>query len=1035
MKLPEFGVRRPVFTTMIFLGLVVLGVASLVQLPIDLLPKIELPTMTIVTMYRGASPEDIESKVTKIIEERVSTVPNVKEVTSVSEENISAVTVRFEWGTDMNEAAADVRERLDIAERMLPEDVEKPMLIKMDPSLMPIMVFGVTAKGSYPKLKRLMEKKFCEPLERVPGVAMAIAIGGPEREIQVDLDRDRLRAYHLSVSQITGILAAENLTLPAGNIKVGKLDYTIRVPGEFRDVAEVGDVIVGNFRGIPVHLKDVAEVKDSFKRIDRRVRVNGEPGLIVLVQKQSGANTVEVARRVREALPELQRRLPPDVKIATIFDSSEFIVRSINNLLSTIGWALLFVMLVVFFFLREIRGSIIIATTIPVALICAFIFLFAGGYTINVMSLAAIAIALGMVVDNAIVIYENIYRHRTEGESPREASIFGASEVGTAVMASTFTTVAIFFPIIFVKGITGILFKELGIAVMIVMAASLFTALTLTPMLSSQFMRIPSAGGRRFHDFSERWFRGLEVRYRKVLRWALDHRKTTVAVGLGVFLLSLAMLKFVGTELMPAADQGWVQGVVKLPVGTRIEETDKVMAQVERLFQEEVPEREMMFARCGVSETGIEAMMGQRSDTYIIHIGANLVPKDRRKRSDREIALALSRKIRKIPGVVSVDFSGQDEMQAMMTGGLKPVTVEIYGYDIARTDSFAAEVKKLMEGIPGLTDVTISREKGRPEIWVEVDRRKAAALGLNMATIASTLRTKFYGQTATKYREGGDEYDVFVKLRDYDRQALDDIGNTFVTSLLGGQVPIRNIARIVRGRGPIVIERKDQARVVYVGANYYGRSLGGIVSSILRRGVVSDLKKGLEEMGIPEGIDVKIGGSAKEQAESFKWLGIALVAGILLVYMVMAAQFESFVDPFVILFSIPFAVTGVIWALLITGKTLNIISFVGMIMLVGIVVNNAIVLVDYINIMRARGFGLREAILVTGPRRLRPVLMTAFTTIFALLPLALRTGEGSELWSPLAVSVIGGLLVSTLVTLVFVPVMYSIFEARVKRHF
>jgi len=361
--------------------------------------------------------------------------------------------------------------------------------------------------------------------------------------------------------------------------------------------------------------------------------------------------------------------------------------------------------------------------------------------------------------------------------------------------------------------------------------------------------------------------------------------------------------------------------------------------------------------------------------------------------------------------------------------------VEIYGYDIARTDSFAAEVKKLMEGIPGLTDVTISREKGRPEIWVEVDRRKAAALGLNMATIASTLRTKFYGQTATKYREGGDEYDVFVKLRDYDRQALDDIGNTFVTSLLGGQVPIRNIARIVRGRGPIVIERKDQARVVYVGANYYGRSLGGIVSSILRRGVVSDLKKGLEEMGIPEGIDVKIGGSAKEQAESFKWLGIALVAGILLVYMVMAAQFESFVDPFVILFSVPFAVTGVIWALLITGKTLNIISFVGMIMLVGIVVNNAIVLVDYINIMRARGFGLREAILVTGPRRLRPVLMTAFTTIFALLPLALRTGEGSELWSPLAVSVIGGLLVSTLVTLVFVPVMYSIFEARVKRHF
>ena len=1031
MKLPEFGVRRPVFTTMIFLGLVVLGVASLVQLPIDLLPKIELPTMTVVTIYPGASPEDIETKVTKVIEEQVSTTPSIKEVTSISEENISAVTIRFEWGTDMDEAAADVRQRLDIAERMLPEDVEKPMLIKMDPSMMPIIAFGVTAKESYPKLRHLIEKKFCDPLKRVPGVAMTLVIGGPEREIQIDVDRGRLEAYHLSISQITGILAAENLTLPAGNIKLGKLDYTIRVPGEFGGVEEIRDIVVGNFGGVPVYLKDVADVKDSFKRIDRKVRVNGEPGLIVMVQKQSGANTVEVSRRVREALPELQRRLPPDVKIATIFDSSEFIVRSINNLLSTIGWALLFVMLVVFFFLREIRGSIIIATTIPVALICAFIFLFAGGYTINVMSLAAIAIALGMVVDNAIVIYENIYRHRTEGESPREASIFGASEVGTAVMASTFTTVAIFFPIIFVKGITGILFKELGIAVMIVMAASLFTALTLTPMLSSQFMRLPSAEGhrgivRRFHDFSERWFRGLEVRYRKVLRWALDHRKATVAVGLGVFLFSLAMLKFVGTEFMPAADQGEVMGTVKLPVGTRVEETDKVMAKIEKILQEDVPEREMMFARCGVSETGMESMMGQRSDTYIIRFGASLVPKNRRHRSDREIALALSERIRKIPGVVSVDFSGQDEMQAMMTGGLKPVTVEIYGYDIARTDSFAAEVKELMEGIPGLTDVTISREKGRPEIWVEVDRRKAAALGLNMATIASTLRTKFYGQTATKYREAGEEYDIFVRLRDSDRITLDDIGDAFVTSPLGRQVRIRNIARIEERRGPVVIERKDQARVVYVGANYYGRSLGE---------VVADLKDGLVKMGIPDGIDVKIGGSAKEQAESFKWLGIALVAGILLVYMVMAAQFESFVDPFVILFSIPFAVTGVIWALLITGKTLNIISFVGMIMLVGIVVNNAIVLVDYINIMRARGFGLREAILVTGPRRLRPVLMTAFTTIFALLPLALRTGEGSELWSPLAVSVIGGLLVSTLVTLVFVPVMYSIFEARVKRHF
>lgn len=1032
MKLPEFGVRRPVFTTVIFVGIILLGVVALSLLPIDLMPKMEIPTMSVITFYRGASAEDIETKITKVIEAEVSTTPNIKEVTSTSQEDLSVVTMQFEWGTDLNEAANAVRQRLDFAGMRLPDDAEKPMLFKMDVSMMPVVVFGVTAEQSYTDLHDIMDNKFCDPLKRIPGVAMTLIMGGLQREIQVNIDRQRLEAYHLSVPQVTRRIAAENFSLPAGDLKIGRTDYIVRVPGEFQHVEEINDVVVGTFNGTPIHLRDVANVKDAFKDIDRRVRINRGRGMIVMVQKQSGANTVTVVNRIKKVLPKLKKKLPPDVKVVLAMDSSEFIVRSINNLASTVGWALLFVVLVVFFFLREIRGSFIIAVTIPVSLIVAFAFLYAGGYTINMMSLSAIAIAIGMVVDNAIVIYENCYRHRTEGESRREAAMFGAGEVGTAVMASTFTTVAIFFAIIFVKGITGIMFRELGLVVMIVLAASLFSALTLTPMLSSQFMRVPSPGEerkgfiRRFHDFSETWFTGLEAAYRKLLNGALNHRKITVAVGLGVFVGSLFLFKVVGTEFMPTMDQGEVQGTVKLPVGTRVEATDQVMNKIEQIMEKEVPERELIFARCGKSETGMGAVMGQQSDTHIIMVYARLMPKSKRNRSDRDIARSLSQKISRIPGVQTIDFAQQDMMTQMTGGGaVKPVSVEIYGHDIAKTDAVALKIKKFMDTIPGLTDVTISREKGKPELWVVVDRPKAASLGLNMYQIAHTLRTKFYGQVVTKYREAGEEYDTFVRLKGSDRQRLADLEHAFVTSPLGQQIPIQSIARIVERRGPLTIERKDQERIVRVEGSLYKRSLGK---------VVADIKRELAKISIPEGMDVEIGGSAQDQAESFRWLGIAFLFGIILVYMVMAAQFESFLDPFVILFSIPFAVVGVIWALCITGKTFNTISFVGVVMLVGIVVNNAIVLVDYINIMRARGLALFEAVLVSGPRRLRPVLMTAFTTIFALLPLALGTGEGSEVWSPLAISVIGGLLISTLVTLIFVPVMYSILETKVKKN-
>lgn len=1027
MKLSEFGVNRPVFTAMIFFGVLLLGIIAFIQLPVDIMPDLEFPTLSIITMYQGAATEEIESRVTQTIEDNVSTIPRLEEVYSVSQENLSAITLGFEWGTNLDEAANDVRQQLDMATRFLPEDAERPMIVKFDFSMMPIAFFGITAEESYTNLYEIVDKQFCNAIRRIPGVAMTVMIGGLQREIKVNVDRQRLEAYHLSINQIAGILASENITQSAGNLKVGRTDYVIRVPGEFENVDEIKKVIIGMQNGLPVYLKDIAVVEDSFKDIDNRARVNRGSGLMVMVQKQSDANTVEVVDRIKKALPDIERTMPSDVEAILVWDTSEFIERSINNLLETVLWALFFVSLVVFIFLRDIRGSFIIITSIPFSLIIAFIFLYIGGFTINMMTLSAIAIAVGMVVDMAIVIYENIYRHRTEeGESPREAAIFGSDEVGLAVTASTITTVSIFLPILFVKGVTGIMFKELSYVVIIVLLASLFTALNFTPMLASKFLKIPSEYKKRsrwssnFQTISGRWFKALESRYRIFLNWALNHRLLTLGGGLVIFLLSLLLLFIIPTGFMPEVDDGSVMGTIELPVGTRIEETDKVMQQIEAIIEENVPEKELIFAHAGESESGMGAVMGSRSDINIMMVGAQLIPKNERDRSKFDITDMLRNKIAEIPGIEKMDFTQQD-IFSMLSGGEKPVSINIYGYDIETSDAFALEVKNMMDNIEGLTDVVISRGKGRPELWIEVDREKASSLGLNMAQISNTLRTNLYGKTATLYREGGDEYNTFVQLKESDRQTIDDLKNVFITSPLGKQIPIMNIAEVTERGGPLIIERKNQERVVLVGGGLYNRTLGD---------VVADIKKELAAMSIPPGVTVEIGGTAEDQEESFKLLLYALLLGIVLVYMIMASQFESFIDPFIIIFTVPFAIVGVLWALLITGKMLSLISFVGMIMLIGIVVNNAIILIDYINILRRRGLGVREAILITGPRRLRPILMTVLTLIFGLTPMALKTGEGSEIWSPLGISVIGGLIVSTLISLIFVPTLYSVFEER-----
>ncbi len=1032
MNLSKFAVHRPVTTLMIFAGILLLGIISLARIPFELLPDISTPAVSVVTSYQGAGAEDVEKQITDPIESALSTVSNAKKLTSISKEGLSVVTLSMNFGANIDAAANDVRDRLDWVKSFLPQDAGSPTLFKFNLSDMPIFFMGVSAEESYPDLYQIIEKIIADPLKRIEGVGAVSIFGGLERQINVSIQRHRLAGYGLSIDQIDMALKTANFGQPAGNLKIGDLDYLIRVPGEFTSLEQIKDVVVGQHMGAPIRLSDVALVEEGFKDENSKVRVMGRSGLMLIVQKRSGANTVEVANAVRRELSMLKKDLPSDVRLDTIMDTSEFIEMSLRDLTRTILWGALFVVLVVIFFLRNVAGSVIIGLAIPFSVVLGFIFLYLRGYTINQISLMSLAIAIGMVVDNAIVVLENIFRHREGGERPEKAAIDGSQEVGRAVSASTATTVAIFVPLIFIGGLVGLLFKQLAFVVIVVLGASLFTALTLTPLLSSRIYTDSSSRGnpgrrhRRLYSAIERWFNNVTAGYRSLLDWSLNHRRR-VLIGAGlIFGFSMVPLfgGIVGTEFVPEMDQGEVRGTVVLPVGTSVDVTDSLMRQVEEIVEDHVPERKVSGVRLGQSEFGFASVMGtegpNRGEVMI-----ELVDKDKRRRSSSEVAVELNELVSGLAGADRVSFGTDDPMMQLFFGSGKPISIELYGYDLAKSDSVAEMIKAAVEKIPGVHSTTISRERGKPELEIHIDREKASAVGLSVSQIASTLRKNIYGATSTLYREGGDQYDIFLRLDSRDRESPVDIDNILVTTPMGTNVPVANVASIEETTGPLEIERMNRERVVKIESGLRGRPLGD---------VARDVSRMLSKLALPEGFTASVSGSIEQQVTSFRNLLFALLLGMVLVYMVMAAQFESFLDPFVIIFSVPFGIVGVIWLLLLTGKTLNLLSFVGMVMLVGIVVNNAIVLVDYTNLLRRRGMGLREAVLTSGERRLRPVLMTTFTTILALTPLALSRGEGAETWNTLALAVIGGLAVSTLITLVLVPTLYTIFEEKVKRN-
>jgi HAE1 family hydrophobic/amphiphilic exporter-1 len=1022
MKISRAAVQRPIFTVMVVLIVILLGIISLLRLPIDLMPDISYPTVSVSCIYENAGPEEIEELITRPIEEAMSAVPGVEEVTSVSVEGQSTVRVTFTWGTDLDAAANDMRDRLDRVMQRLPEEADRPTLRKFDLASFPILSLGASSRLDPVQTRQIIENQVKYRLERVPGVAAVDIRGGFEREIHVNLDPAKINALAIPLDQIISYIREGNVNIPAGTIEKGNFEVTIRTPGEYTDLKQLEDTVIAIRQGVAIALREIATVEDSWVKITRIVRVNGEPGISLSVNKQSGKNTVEVARGVLEELQRINNDIP-QIKIIPTMDTSDYIQRSIKNVGSSAIYGGILAVIILLVFLRNLRSTTIIATTIPISIIATFALLYFSNFTLNIMTLGGLALGVGMLVDNAIVVLENIFRLRESGEMLERATVDGAEEVTAAIVASTLTTVVVFLPLVFVRGMSGVMFKQLSIVVGFSLLCSLAAALTLVPMLCARILpsaskdsaRRSALAGRMF-ETTGRFFKRMENGYKKLLHVALEHRPFVVTSAVSAMAASLIFIPFISAELMPTTDEGEVRVEAEMQVGTRLNLLDEKFSVIEQIVNASVPEIKNVITTVGGS-----SWHGTGGHTGSVRIA--LKPQSQRSRSSEEIAADLRRKLSNIPGtIVRTRAGGGLFILRMGTTQSDRVQVEIRGHDLQIADTLAKQVKGLVESVQGVTDARISRESGSPEELILIDRQKAADMNLTVAKIANALQTILSGTKAGYYRQAGDEYTILVKLRDAEKMSLSDILDLTLANSQGQPVVLKNVVSVGPRSGPVLIERKDQERIVTVSADISGRSMSS---------VLSDIRELLRNVPLPRDFTIGFGGDYEEQQKSFRELTLSCVLALVLVYMVMACQYESLRDPFVVMFSVPLAAIGVILMLFFTGTTFNVQSFIGCIMLGGIVVNNAILLVDHTNLLRRRdAMPIREAIEEAGRRRLRPILMTAGTTVIGLIPLGLGLGEGGEAQAPMARVVIGGLVSSTLITLVFVPVVYSIFERR-----
>lgn len=994
MNLPSFAIKRSVTTLMIFLLILVLGIVAITRLNVDLLPEMTFPVASVMTSYEGVGPQEIENMVTKPLEGVLGTVANVEGITTLSSSGQSVAILEFDWGTNMDFALLDVREKIDLIKGYFPDGVEDPVVFKFDSSMMPIISLAVSGDTDLVALKKVADEEIKPALERLSGIASVEVSGGLVSLIKVEVDPIKLHAYGLTLQNVTQVLQAENLNLPGGTVQSGNLELMVRTTGEFERIDQIENLNIPSARGAMVKLKEVATVSSTYDEISNYVLLNGQPAVGVSVQKETDANTVNTARRVLRELNRLEADLPAGFNVDIVMNQADFIQFSIDNLKNNAVVGGLLAVAILFVFLRNIASTLIIGISIPISIITTFVMMYFAKLELNMMTMGGLALGVGMLVDNAIVVLENIFRYRDEGYALQEAAAEGSSEVGMAIAASTLTTVVVFLPVVFMGGMTAQIFKELALTVTFSLLASLFVAQTLIPMLSSKFLfvkkKTQAAEAKPVRKDRLRW-------YKKWLGWSLQHRKTVIFFVLFLLGISFVMLFRLGAEFIPSMDQGMITVQIQMAKGTVLTETEQVVRRVESVIAA-LPEVNMVYTSAGGDQASLTIQ---------------LVDQKERDRTADQVAEGIRSQIGGIPGAEI-----QVQASTMSFSGGKPISIKLKGADFAQLEEISDDLVSLVKAVEGTREVESSLDEGRPELQVRVDRERASALGLNAYTIASYLRMAIAGSTATTFKVNGEEYDVVVSLQKNEK-GVPGINQLMIPTPLGSQVPLREVAELRVVEGPIVITREDQERVVTISAALTGRDLNSAAMEINGR---------VQAYPLPPGYSITIGGEAEEMVKAFNDLLLALLLAVIFVYMIMAAQFESLLQPFIIMFTVPLGFIGVVWGLAITKSHISVPAMLGIIMLAGIVVNNGIVLVDYVNILRKKGHSAEEAIKIAGPIRFRPIMMTALTTILGLLPMALGIGEGAELQAPMAIGVIGGLTVATFLTLIVVPVFYLSFD-------
>ena len=1028
MKIYESAVRKPISVALIFIAVIVFGLYSLRGIGVDHYPEIDVPYISVITTYPGGNAEDIETNITRLLEDQLNSVDHLEKITSKSSDNVSIVTLEFEYGCDLTEAANDVRDVVSRSQSLLPDNVEYPTVMKFSSSMMPIMMLSVTADQSYAALAKILDDKMVNELNRVNGIGSVAVIGAQEREVQVNVDPKKMEAYGLTVESLGQLIAAENINIPAGTLDLGDQTFNLKSDLEFNDSRELYDIVVSNRGGRTVMLSDIAEIKDTLKKATMDERINGRQGVRVMVQKQTGANTVQIIEDVQAKLEDIIPTLPNDCKVETIFESSREINDAIKSLSETIMYAFIFVILVVMIFLGRWRATFIICLTIPISLICAFIYLYAAGSTINIISLSALSIAIGMVVDDAIVVLENITTHIERGSKPKEAAIYATNEVWLSVIATTLVVVAVFMPLTMLPGKAGILFRELGWIVTVVVCASTAAAITLTPMMSAYFLKIDGAahtykGIGIIYKPIDRFLGWLDKVYAKALRFIVRWKKTAIAVMMAIFALSLVLVQQVPTEFFPPTDNARLTMMVKMPQNVHVDYTTRVARQIDEIIAEKYPFIFMVSTSAGADSSDNAFAAMQTTGSHIINYNLRM---PRLSDMDRPTIFQIADELRKdLAAIPEISEFSVTPGGGGGPSGSNTVDIKVFGHNMNTAMATAKDLQQKMSQLSTLRDVQLSREDLQPEYNVVFDRDKMAYYGLNSATAAQFIRNRIYGYECAKYREDGDEYDIVVRYAEPFRESIEAVEDITLYSATGQPIKLKDVATIEESFSSPEIERENRQRIVTVkGAIGAGVALGDAVAEVTAL---------LNDYEVPTGLDLEVGGTIEDQGEAFADIGVLLVLIIVLVYIVMATQFESLSYPMIIMFTIPFAMSGVFIALWLTNTPLSLNALIGAILLVGIVTKNGIVLVDYMNLLVERGSSVAEAVIQGGKSRLRPVLMTSLTTILGMLPMALGIGEGSETWQPMGIAVVGGLLMSTFMTLFIVPSLYAMLEGHNQR--